>query len=93
MTESIQQDIQTMIKAQLKRKKEDERLAQFNKQLTQQNLTIQELHGNIEKKTNQVEERKKQLESHKVYTDFLKDVVNDKALGEESDIEWLRPRR
>ena len=92
MTESIQSDIQTMIKSQLKRKKEDERLAQFNKQLTQQNLTIQELHSSIEKKTNQVEERKKQLDSHKVYTDFLKDVVSDKALGESSDIEWLRGR-
>ena len=71
-----------MIKSQLKRKKEDERLAQFNKTLTQHNLTIQELHASIEKKRHQVEERKKQLESHQVYTDFLKEVVQDKALGE-----------
>ena len=40
MTESIQQDIQTMIKSQLKRKKEDERLAQFNKTVTQHQITI-----------------------------------------------------
>ena len=44
-----------MIKAQLKRKKEDERLAQFNKTLTQHNLTIQDLHGNIEKKKSELE--------------------------------------
>ena len=55
-------------------------------------MTIQELHASIEKKKLQVDERKRQLESHQVYTNFLKDVVADKALGESSDIEWLRGR-
>ena len=82
MVEKIESDIQTILKSQLKRKKEDERLAQFNKQLTQHNLTIQELHNSIEKKKLLVEERKQQLESHQVYTNFLKDVVVDKALGD-----------
>ena len=50
MVEVIESDIQTILKSQIKRKKEDERLAQFNKQLTQHNLTIQELHASIEKK-------------------------------------------
>ena len=40
MVEVIESDIQTILKSQLKRKKEDERLAQLNKQLTQHNLTI-----------------------------------------------------
>ena len=34
MVEVIESDIQSILKSQLKRKKEDERLAQFNKQLT-----------------------------------------------------------
>ena len=92
MVEKIESDIQTILKSQLKRKKEDERLAQFNKQLTQHNLTIQELHSSIEKKKLTVEERKQQLESHQVYTNFLQDVVADKALGDNQNIEWLRGR-
>ena len=39
-----------------------------------------------------LDERKRQKESHQIYTKFLKDVVADKALGDNLDIEWLRAR-
>ena len=35
---------------------------------------------------------KRQKESHEIYTKFLKDVVADKALGDNLDIDWLRAR-
>ncbi len=95
MTDTVQSDIAVMVKNQLKRKKEDEKLAQAKN--TAQNLqeNIRLLKEQNEQKQLELMERKQQLESHKKFSEFLSKVVHDpemKDSGSEGKVEWLRDR-
>ena len=84
-----------MVKNQLKRKKEDEKLALAKAQVDTLTQTIKQLTDQNLKKQKELTELKQQLESHTKFSVFLNKVVNDpemKDSGSEGKIEWLRDR-
>lgn len=107
MTAVVQSDIAVMVKNQLKRKKEDEKLAQNKKLVEKYQTEIKDLEESIDHKTGELETRRRQLESHSKFSDFLSRVVADKQLSEiiaasktgetgktdqDQEINWLRDR-
>ena len=95
MTDTVQSDIAVMVKNQLKRKKEDEKLATAKAQVLVLQNNIKELQETNQLKQLELTERKQQLDSHTKFSIFLNKVVNDpemKDSGSEGKVEWLRDR-
>lgn len=84
-----------MVKNQLKRKKEDEKLAAAKKQVESLQESIEKLKKQNEQKQVELTDRKLQLESHIRFSEFLNKVVTDKAIadsGADGKVDWLRDR-
>ena len=84
-----------MVKNQLKRKKEDEKLTAAKNNVIELQEQIRLLKEQNENKQRELMERKQQLDSHIKFDIFLNKVVNDpemKDSGSEGKVEWLRDR-
>jgi len=82
MTAVVTSDIKIMVKNQMKRKKENEKLATAEKDVEKHQAEIADLKESIKLKTDELGVRKRQLESHSKFSKFLSEVVADKQLSE-----------
>ena len=81
MVTQVEADLEPALKGQLLRKKKDEELEREKAKCVRHEQTISKLNESIQKRKHDLLLQKDQLNSHQAYTEFLKTVVTNNALG------------
>lgn len=82
MTATVQSDIAVMVKDQIKRKREENKLRASERQVQNYMDEIAKTQRHIDEKKQELVKRAEQLQSHKKFTRFLEQVVQQQAIAD-----------